>query len=87
MRSDTGTGLSPSFFRFPRLIIILPFLRTHISPPPAVCDCPDHASELEASSLTPHLLVTKKRGLLNHHAFPFGTGNTLQDSGMALQKN
>jgi hypothetical protein len=42
--SDTGARPSATFFRFPLLIIFLPLLRIHLSPPPGVFDSPDHAA-------------------------------------------
>jgi hypothetical protein len=42
-RSGTKEGFPTSFFGFPLLIIIPPFLQAHLSPLPGMFDNPDHA--------------------------------------------
>jgi hypothetical protein len=39
-----GTVFFTDFFSFPLLIINLPLLQTHLSPPDEVCDSPDQAA-------------------------------------------
>jgi hypothetical protein len=47
----TGTGPAASLFAFLLLIIILPLLHTHLSPPSEVCDSPDHAAHYHILAL------------------------------------
>jgi hypothetical protein len=42
--SVTGAGMPQRFFGFPLLIIPSPWHHTHLSPPPVVCESPDHAA-------------------------------------------